>query len=542
MASPGRLRARAPRLLFFAGAAVALVPAVAAGEGLSGRLFLTYQDSENAGIRQEYFTQRYEATLRERLFQRNNLALTFYFDNADNLTTDLTFRRYRGLLNLENRYYLFSARYTPKQKTTPLELQPAQETMDNQLLLDIRVPQAPRLRLSYGNRERYVGGVAAGDLTELRGDLRYAYRFLALDLNRYQATNENSSRRESAVTGGYFRVAHSFGPQFGFSAGYEYRLNEEQRTPGLDSDVTNHNVSGVFTSRYRDYLAATLSLTRREIRIDAVHDRETTDDNDYLSLLFFPASPVSVELSRTFLRTVSDTSLVQSDYATAQFLAQGEFWRRTRGRLQVSRRVDINTIKGGVPAHIYSLSVQSNLYSGIDVRADATVSERLEDTPLSYRYQTRTLLDIYLKPLNTLTLVPHVQHIRYHDQVSFLHNDRANYGLSGNYFPRGPASFGADLTRSEVTTGRVSTSDAATFNVGLRLRERSSMNVSYAVNRVDYAGRNVLVNRDAELRTLNLTAQVWVVERGSLSLTFTDIEENSRDVSVSYTVSYRQDF
>jgi hypothetical protein len=539
-----RHRPRATRPPVWAGVALALLPANAlAREPLSGRFHLTYQDTRNAGIRQEYFTQRYEATIRDRLFERNNLALTFYFDNADNLTTDLTFRRYRGLLSLENRYYLLSARYTPRQKTSPLEVIPAQETADNQLLLDVRVPQAPRLRLSYGNRDRYFEGQSAGELTELRGDLDYTYRFLTLGLNRYQSKTENASRRENTVTGGDVRVAESFGPEFGFNAGYEYRLNQERRSPGLPTDVTNHNFSGVFTSQYRRYLAATLSLNRRELHIDGAQDSRSTDDNDFLALLFFPGSPLSLELARTFLRTQSDTALTQSDYATVQALAQGEFWKRTRGRAQVSRRMDIDTINGIVPDHIYFVSVQSTLYPGVDLRADASVSERAKDTFLTDRFQSGSLLDLYLRPWNNVSLVPHIQYVRYDDELSFRHNDRAMYGLTANYFPRGGASLGVDMNRTIVTTGRQSTSNAATFNVGLRLRQRSSLNASYAINRTDFVSNRLLWGGpDTQLRTLNLMAQVWLVARGSLSLNFTDIEQNGRDASIAYTVSYRQDF
>jgi hypothetical protein len=509
---------------------------------VSGRLTVTYQSHEFVGIRQEYLAERFEATLRDRLFERNNLALTFYFDNADNLTTDATFRRYSGMLNLENRYYTFNARYEPKQTVSPLRFRPEQEQFASTALLDIHVRSTPRLRLYYGKRERYLEGAQNNELRELRADLTYTYKIFFLGLNRYQSESENASRRENTVTGGDFRVAHAVGRVFNFDAGYQYRLNEEEQTPGFPSDVTNHTLSGTFQGFYRRLLTATLALSRREIILDSRGQSKTTDDNDLLSLLFFPYSPVTFEMSRTFLRTETETELTRSDYGTAQVIARGNFWRRTEGRLQITKRADIDSYNGIIPDDIYYLSVRSLLYRGVDLRVDASVSERNEDAYRTDRFQTLSLLELYLQPWNNLTVIPRVQHLRFADDVSFTGNDRALYGVTANFHARHGITMGADLNRSLVTTGQQSESNSATFNLGLSLRKRSSVNLSYGINELDRLNADPAIAPDSKSRSFNVSGQVWVVPRGSLSMTFTDVDRDDRDDSTAFSVGYRQDF
>lgn len=519
-----------------------LCTGTAAGSDISGRITVNYQSNETVGIRQEYLAERFEATLRDRIFERNNFALTLYFDNADNLTTDATFRRYSGMLNLDNRYYTFNARYEPKQTVTALQFRPEQQQYASTVLLDVHVPETPRLRLYYGKRERYLEGAQDNEIRELRGDLTYTYKILFVGLNRYQSKAENSSRRENVVTGADLRLTHAFGQVFNFDAGYQYRLNEEEATPGIPTDVTNHTLSGTFQGYYHRMLAATLALSRREIILDNAGRSETTDDNDMLSLLFFPYAPVTFELSRTYLRTETATDLTRSDYGTAQLIATGDFWRRTHGRLQITRRADIDSYNGIIPDDIYYLSVRSMVFRGVDLRLDASVSERNEDTYRTDRYQTLSLLELYLQPWNNVTVIPRVQHLRFAQDVSFTGNDRATYGVTANFYARRGMTLGADLSRSLVTTGQQSESNSATFNMGLSLRKRSSLNVSYGINEVDRFNADPAVAPDTKSRSFNVSGQVWVVPRGSLSVTFTDVDRDDRDDSTVFSVGYRQDF
>jgi hypothetical protein len=186
--------------------------------------------------------------------------------------------------------------------------------------------------------------------------------------------------------------------------------------------------------------------------------------------------------------------------------------------------------------------VRSLLYRGVDLRVDASVSERNEDAYRTDRFQTLSLLELYLQPWNNLTVIPRVQHLRFADDVSFTGNDRALYGVTANFHARHGITMGADLNRSLVTTGQQSESNSATFNLGLSLRKRSSVNLSYGINELDRLNADPAIAPDSKSRSFNVSGQVWVVPRGSLSMTFTDVDRDDRDDSTAFSVGYRQDF
>lgn len=204
-----------------------------ARDKLSGRFNITYQNADRPGGRLEYLSERLEATLRDRVMERNDLAITFYIDNARDLASDQTFRRYRGMLNLQNAYYTFSARYTPRQEITPLELPNSVEILDKQLLLHIHPQNLPQIRLSYGGTERFANGHIGNKTTNVRGDLFYTYNIFSVGLSRYHTTTANAVEQKSDVTGADLRATKTYGPKFTFDAGYQYQLTESSRNPGL---------------------------------------------------------------------------------------------------------------------------------------------------------------------------------------------------------------------------------------------------------------------------------------------------------------------
>jgi hypothetical protein len=526
-----------------AGLAMAAFPtSIMARENFGGRFFITYQNSERSGIRREYLSERFEAILRDRLFERNDFTLTFYLDNAKDLSSDETIRRYRGQLNLQNAYYTFNARYTPRQQITALELPGGIEILDKDVLLEVRPGQnLPRVRLSYGQVERFAQNVSGNKTTNQRGDLFYTYKIFSTMLNRYVSTTANAIERKTTVTGFDLRAAHSFGPQFTFDAGYQYQLTEI-RSPGLPQDVTNNLFTGVFTSQYRRLVLGNLILNRRYMTNENGVDFDTIDDNDRISALFFPFSPVTFELSDTYLRTEQNDALEsKSNYATAQAIATGTIWRQMKGLAQLTRQMEIETVNGIVPDHIYFVRVESFNRRGVDLRAEAGVYERAQEETREFRYRNTTLFDIYVRPRRDLTLVPRATFTKFSDTVSFTGNDQAAYGLNGTWNARW-VNVGANLTHTEVTTGRRSANNAATFNVSARLRSRASVNVSYGVREGDQFATTLRPWEYDKVRTLNIWGQVWVLPRGSVSVNFTRSENEQQTVANYVAVNYRQEF
>jgi hypothetical protein len=231
----------------------------------------------------------------------------------------------------------------------------------------------------------------------------------------------------------------------------------------------------------------------------------------------------------------------KTNYGTAQMIATGTIWRKTRGLAQLTRQVEIETINGIVPDHIYFVRLESFDRRGFDMRAEAGVYERVQDETRDYKYRNTTLFDIYLRPRRDLTLVPRATFTKFSDTVSFTGNDQLAYGLNGTWTAR-YVNFGMNLTHNEITTGRRSVSNAAAFNMSARLRSRASFNVSYGIRETDqFATRLVPWNYDKS-QTWNLWGQVWVLPRGSVSVNYTHVDREQGEDTNYVAVNYRQEF
>lgn len=298
----------------------------------------------------------------------------------------------------------------------------------------------------------------------------------------------------------------------------------------------------MFTSRYRRTLQGALTLNRRYLTNDnRIQVFKSTDDNDLLSALFFPTSPVTFEYYQTFVRSEQDTLVSQTSYGSAQVLGDGKVWRNLTGHLQLTRRFDTNTIDGIIPDHIYFARIESHNRRGIDVRGELGVLERVQEHTRPERYQNTSMLDMYLRPWNNMTFVPRVQYSRFSDNIAFTGNDQATYSLNGTWAARA-VNFGTNLNHTAVLSGRESVSNAATFNVSASMRGRSSISVSYGVRETDQFATSTLPEFYAKSRTLNMWGQVWILPRGSISVNYTRVDTDHQPVSNYVALNYRQDF
>jgi hypothetical protein len=515
-----------------------------AAAGLGGRFWLTYQKAGEVQSQQEYFIQHYEAILRDRLFEQNDLRLTFYFDDSKNLTNDLTFRRYRGHLDVINRYYNFNLRYTPRQQVSPLQLEQSREAFQNQMSLDIHVPNAPRLRLSYDSRAQYVNEAQTVDVRDLRADVQYQYRALEMRANRWSSTSQNGNELQTDVTGASVRAGRIFNPWFNASGGYEFRLTESDRQVGPLSSVTNHTVNGLLAGRYRNTVSAVLVGSTRRLSQEYIADNDSRDDNLNFILSFLPTGHIRPEASRTYIMTEQNGARITSDYASLQVLVDGNLQKRTWGRAQVTRRFDIATEGGVLPSHIYMVSARSSLFRGVDFRGEVTANETVHDSPTVDRFQTSSLFDLYLVPWRSTTITPHIRYTKFGDELSFVHNDQESWGITANYIPRFPRmSIGMDVNRTKVNTGFQRMDTAGSVNLSMYLRSRSSFNVSYGIRETErYDSGAGSVPGISRANTLNAQAQVWVLRRGSISINYTGVDQSSESDSEQLAVTYRQDF
>ncbi len=513
-----------------------------AGADIGGRFWLAYQQYKDPMEEREYFVQHYEAVLRDRLFSYNDLRLTFYFDNSDNLENDLTYRRYRGHLDLTHRYYTLGMRYAPRQKVSALELQPSLEAYRNQWSLDIHVPNTPRLRFTYDSRSQYLNDARTVDIDDVRANINYRYRLLDLRAHRWHTESRSTNSLTTDVTGAGANAVKMFGPWVSASAGWDFSLSETDRAIGPKTTTTNNTFTGSLSWRYRRLMNALAAGSTRYLNTEQVTETKNRYDNLNLILSFLPTRHLRPEVSQTYIMTEANGNRVTTNYASLQLLADGEVWRRTWGRAQVTRRVDIDTQGGVLPNHIYQVSVRSNLYRGIDFRVELNSNESLYDLP--ERFQNSSVLELYLLPWRSVLITPYVRYLNRNDGITFRGNDQAVSGLTATWSPRYPRmSLGFDANRSEQTTGQRRVDTAGSVNLSLYLRERSTFNISYGIRETDrFGGGPGSLSGLSRANTLNVQGQVWLTRRGSLSIVYTDVDRDPDNNSGQFSATYRQDF
>jgi hypothetical protein len=515
---------------------------------LGGRLIWTYQNAKTPTLNEEAFVQDYFVTLQDRLFENTAMKLAFYLDTSKNFTRDMTLLRYRGELHLNHRMYTFDARYAPKQDITPLEATASTEVTDQRYNFMVHIPKAPLFRAQYSQRSRYFQGVYDGRVQDVRGDLSYRWKVFDLGANRWNTKSTNSAEAATSVSGARFRYTQSFGPMLNAQAGWEGQLTERSRSLSLeDRKTTNHTFNGLLSSAYQNILWGSASWISRRLNSEFLAENiENINDTGTAQLKFLPTSPFRVELLWNYLSTKQNGARNLSEFATVQAVLTGPRRARWHGLAQMAQRFKMQLEGNGViPSNLYYVSLRGTVYHGIDARAEVSVAQQHDDVPTTTRkYQSTSLLELYLKPRLSWLIAANARAIKYSDNLYFLNNDRFNYGLTANYFARQYFNAGVDLRHNISTTGLRRNDTSVVVNANLSMRSRSSMMFSYGINEVDFdinddpAG----LTPDTRSNNLNFQIQVWITRSGVVSLMYTDVSRNDGNDTSFLTLNYRQDF
>jgi hypothetical protein len=526
-------------------AAVLLIAADAPASGrLSGRLFLTYQKASSPRVFQEYFQQQLEATLRDRLLKSHDLRLTFYLRNNQNLTDDLTFRRYRVELNLNHLYYSVNARISPRQKITPIQLEASRETIENQIAVDLHVPDAPRLRFHYGTRNRYTLGAPTGSSEEYRGDLTYRFKMFDFELNRWYTESKNHTKNTTTVTGGSARFTQPFGRSFLLRSGYEFQLTENQRNGGPRLATANHTVTALMNGNYRELVVGSFSLTSRRLIPEEEARPRTSDDNFQFMTRAFPRFPLHVDLGWSYLHMDQGFFESLAEYATLQFVLEGEPRKNVFGRAQLTKRFVIETRNGIVPANIAFISLRSRVCKGVEAQAELNVTQQDKTFAFIARYQSYTSLRLFLQPTRRWRINPDVRFIKHSDNFSLSRFDRSIVRLAAIYSATSRMNAGINLRKNIVTNGTQRDELAAALTLGFSLRNRSSLNLSYGINEIEikHAGIPTPVTLDSKTANFNVQAVIWITRRGSLTGNYSNVDRGVGPGSSYTSIAFRQDF
>jgi len=515
-----------------------------AGGKFSGRAFLTYQSVTGPRQNAEYFSQNIEALVRDRVFDKNDLTVVFYLDNHQNLSKNLTTRRYYGRLELTGRYYNLNIHYTPRQRISPLETSTSREETERQYVLQLSPPKLPRLRLYYSKKRQYLEGVFQGFNRDVRADLSYKYRFISLELNRWREKSTNASENTTTVTGGRVRVSRSLFRAVSFNSSYEYRLTETTKSPGLPRKVSNHTLTLLASGRYRKYMTSSLSFTTRRLSARNESSSNARNDNFSYQISLMPEWPVRLDIARTYILSDQDTLRSLSGYLTLQLVLTWRGKGSTQARAQLAKRLVMASTRGAIPSNLVFLTFRTKIYRGLEMRSDLNISQRPGALRPKQRYQITSILEVFAKPRRRMKVTASLQHQKYSDRFSLLHNDRASYGLSLNYFLNRRFNFGIDGRRYLVTTGNEESNGSLTFTAGTLIARRLSINVSYAVNAFKKEQGVGQEHRWEEFyrRNFNLESQ-WNLGIGkTLSLSYARLEQERNVPSKYMTVSYNQSF
>ncbi|UCG51935.1 MAG: hypothetical protein JSW58_17520 [Candidatus Latescibacterota bacterium] len=545
MRRPRRRHLLAPGISGVITAAVLLTaPEVLATGELSGRLYLTYQHAGTRRASEEFFQQQLEATLRDKLYKDHDLKLNFFLSNDHNLTSKLTHRRYRGELHLAHRYYNFSARLSPRQKITPIELEASSETLANQVAVDIHVPHAPRLRFHYGRRSRYDLGALTGRSEAYRGDLTYRVKMFDFELNRWYTEGKDGTKNTTTVTGGAARLTQPFGPGFLFRSGYDYKLTENQRNGGEKLATANHAVKALMTGKYRELVMGSFVLNSRRLVPREESRPRTSDDNLQFLATAFPRLPLNVDLGWSYLRSKQEFRETLAEYATVQLVMEGDLREKVFGRTQLTKRFVIATRNGIIPANLFSVSLRSRIYEGVDAQGVLNVTQQEEDFAFVKRYQSHANLRFFLRPTSNIRVSPEVQFVKLSDSFSLSNFGSRVFKLVAVYSAAGRMNAGINLRKNVVTNGAQREELSATFTMGFTLRNRSSLNLSYGINdkESENGGSPAAVRVESHTTTFSVQAVVWITKRGSLSGNYTNADREGNHGSSYTSVVYRQDF
>jgi len=535
------------KILVIAATFVVVAGGSAANSNLGGRLIWTYQSGKDPVQKQEVFVQHYEAYIRDRLFEKNDMKLAFYFDSSKNLTFDQTLMRYRGELGIFHRNYSLDARYAPRQEITPLQSPIDQEFMEGQATLRVHVPNTPHLRLFYARRAQYLQGLFTGRSRDLRGELTYRWKVFDFGLNRWNTKRTNGTDTGTTVTGGRVRYGQSFGPMLNVQTGYDYQNTVNSRSISIaEINTTNQTFNALLSSFYQNIVSGSFSLVSRRLTTKQITEIKNRNDVIAVNAKFLPTSPLRMEVLWNYLLSEQNGLRNLADYATIQAILTGPRRGRWHGLAQMSRRFVLDVEGAGViPPNIYYVSLRGDVYRGVDARAEVNISEQHNESFANTRkYQTVSLLELYLKPRSSWLLTLNARSTKYSDRAIFLKNDRFDYGLTANYFARQYFNTSADLRRTEVTIGKRRKDTSFVVNANVVMRGRSTLTLSYGINTVQFLdpGQPEEIDPDKRANTLNLQFQIWVTRRGSFSLNFTDVSRDDGFDTNYLAVNYRQDF
>jgi len=520
---------------------------LSATSNLSGRLIWTYQDSKTRTDEQQVFVQQYEAILRDRLLEKNDLRLSFFVNTSKNFTSDLTLLRYRGELGLANNYYRFDAIFSPRQEINALESPIDQEVTEQRYSLDVFVPNTPRVRVYYSQRARYFQGVFDGRIRDLRGDINYRWKVFEFGLNRWNAKSTNTVESNNTVSGGRFRFVQSFSPMLNVQAGYDGQLTERTRSVGLaDQKTTNHTFNALVSSFYRQIYSSTFSFMSRHLTTTQLTEIKNRSDVATFQFKFLPTSPLRVDVLWNYLLTQQNGTRNLSDFASLQAVLTGPRRARWHGLVQVTQRFLLQQQGNGViPPNLYFLTLRGNVYRGINARAEVSVAQKHPDTPsAAATYQNTSLLDLFMKPRPSWLVNFSVRAIKFSDRLYFLQNNRFEYILSTNYFARQYLNIGLDLRRTDVTTGTMQKNTSAVMTAQLQMRDRSTFMFSYGVNEIEFENQDGVASAIplSRANNMNVQFQLWVTRRGAFSLNYADVRRLDGNDTSYLALNYRQVF
>ncbi len=362
----GAIRRMSSTLLCSLGFATAAV-----AQNFDGRYLGNVFHSEIAGQGSDRTSHLYDIIMRQDTPNawRFDLGASLRYDSQFSYESDIF--RTRTFGELSSRSWRLHGQFVPWQRTQPASDIPGRR--DLQLGMNVMVPRAPQLALTYTRADRRTRAGESG-VEDARADLSYgtgpiAARVGVRRLESRAAGFEAPSRTHEYRAG---LNGSSAWKTIAFGGDYDAILtNISSRDRQIDQDI--QRASGDATwSLHRQASLGVNGLYRWGTTRDNAVTRDTPIDETSLGarLTYLPFQSVMLNASRSYYKTTVFTGNQISDYMRLEALYQHDLVKHTALRTGLSQTLDLGSAGGSIPNSSAHLTVDGNLRQNFWVRAE----------------------------------------------------------------------------------------------------------------------------------------------------------------------------
>jgi len=419
---------------------------------LGGRLNLYYQESKFGTISNDSWNQDLNLTVRDDLFVKNQLALSYLVERKTGSMLEKAFLRHRIRTVITGTPYVFSAEYTPSYSIMGT---PGEKARRQRYLFGVSPAKYPTFNVTYENSDRYGGSGASRIDKKAENKLAaasYSYRLAAVRGSFRERSNSDrytsENRRQVTEGTGEVSLEQGLGRLGSVMTSYNGFFSEEDIAGGGGADVRIDNVRGLVGLHFTDFVSLSASYLGNSIRRTEADITKSSSQELYSSLSVTPTDYLNVQLSRNIRESEDEGVRAYSDYLRAQGTIQGYVRANMRGRASIQRTFILRSKEGAFPSNGYFFNLDTDLMPGLQALFDLNILLSENPNVRTQRYQIRKSVDLrgYMRP--DLTMNFSLRSLTYGDRLDLFSASTHDVELDLNYRPKPKFSTIFTITRS----------------------------------------------------------------------------------------------